>query len=256
MQQKIAFGLLAAGLLGLFARGQWQQGELERLSGEVAALKQLGPEIEDAVGVPFVAQHVAGQAPTTAPDLPGVRHQPAEAAAAGSEGRVVEALSDKRTERPVAPAVQATRDQLMEVLESDDPQVRERVQALVDEVNEARRDERREQRQQRWETRTASRLETLAKQVSLSQQQQDALFAIMTAARDRAAEAFRSARESGGDFEAAREEAMKARKTAQAEASELLDERQMQAFDAMLDEERGPGRGPGGGGGSGRRSGP
>lgn len=126
--------------------------------------------------------------------------------------------------------------ELLALLESDDPVVRERMRKLVAEQEQALRDEERVRRQAAWEERTSKRLDELAKQVSLTPQQVDALFAILTASRDKIGEAFRAARESH-DFGQAEEQIEQYEKEADEEARGLLDAKQYEAYEAMRADE-------------------
>jgi hypothetical protein len=126
--------------------------------------------------------------------------------------------------------------ELLALLESDDPVVQERMRKLVAEQEQALRDEERGRRQAAWEERTSKRLDELANQVSLTPQQVDALFAIMTASRDKIGETFRAARETH-DFGQAEDQIEQHEKQADDEARGLLDAKQYEAYEAMRADE-------------------
>jgi hypothetical protein len=218
-------------------RGQLQQGEIDQLSARLAELRQA---VEERVHDEYPSTIVE----PTAPARP-VRLHAGDDDAAGSGSRGADAQRPSRSaivpaERWTERTPEAVHDELIRILDSEDPEVRSRVRDMVVAAEEGLRDERREQRQQRWEARSLERLGQLAQEVSLTAHQQDALFAILTVARDRAADAFRQGRE-GGDIDQARAQARKAHDEASGEARELLDDKQFQAFSKMLEQER-PGR--------------
>jgi hypothetical protein len=236
MRDKVLFALLLLAVAGLFARGQLQQTEIDELAAKLEQLQAAAPPLEEDDGIaPSTVQALAGHRPA--------RMGEAEAAA-GSGARVAAVELEAPAGEPAhwtKRSPEAVHDELLRILDSDNPEVRGRVREMVEAAEESLRDERRERRQERWEARSLERLAQLGHDVSLTQHQQDALFAILTVARDRAAEAFRAGREKG-DFEQAREQARKARDEANAEARELLDDKQYKAFADMLEEERPGGR--------------
>lgn len=241
-------GVLAVGLL--LWRQQGQQAEIDSLRADMRLLKadaelpEGGRGPETVSGAPRDSDE--GEAGRPAAGTPRPR---AQGDAAGSDAPAAPEAPRVGDRAWTRQAPEAAHDELLELLASDDPAVRARVREVVEAAEEERRDERREQWQQRWESHTLERLGTLGQQVSLSQQQQDALFAILTVARDRAAEVLRQSREQGGDFREAREQLAKFREDARSEARELLDAKQYEAFEQMMEEERGRGAGRRGGGG-------
>lgn len=125
---------------------------------------------------------------------------------------------------------------VVEVLESDDPSVRESIGSLVRDELEQERDQRWERRQQRRAERQQTQIEELAASVDLSVTQQEGLAELLTAEREVIGQAFRDARESGG-FEEARELVEQAREETAASARRLLDDEQYEAWTVQREEE-------------------
>jgi hypothetical protein len=139
---------------------------------------------------------------------------------------------------PSEPA-RVVRDALLDVLSTDDPELRQGFRNLVREEQAVLRDEQRERRQTQWEEQTSTRLATFRRDNGLTQDQEDGLFALLTAARDRTGELFRGARESDAPPSRvevrARMDAI--RKETDGEVRELLDARQFDAFQKLQEEE-------------------
>lgn len=243
MALKLGLAVVLSGTLGLLL---WlhsllddQRSEVERLQARIETLERKVREggAAPAWQAPIKATANAGAQPTRAP---AARIEVDEALRA----RLL-AAPDRSGQAPSEPA-REVRDALLDVLSTEDPELREGFRNLVREEQAALRDERREARQTRWEERTSERIATLAQEHGLSRSQQDALFAILTAARDAISETFREAREA--DAPPAREEMRAkidaARTRADDEARELLDGEQFKAYEAMRDEGGlvGPGR--------------
>jgi len=241
--------LMAATLLLLLVQTQMQQREIRALEGRIdsvagaaatreyprAAAPRGGIEraARDPLNVPddleVPPQHersVRGAVPITDRYAPAAAIDQQEFAARVGGDRTLE--RSKRTA--------GLRDALVEVLEAQDPELQDRLRAVVKDQRELERDSRREKRQTRWEEDTLSRLGTLSQQVGLDQSQQDSLFAILSRARDLTGEAFRAAREDHS-FGEAREKASSLRQEADGEARELLSDKQYAAYEQMRDEE-------------------
>lgn len=233
---KAGYGLAAVGAIGLLAAFQWQQGQIETLQRRVDTLEgelaefdipTLGVHPDDRTTLPSrapAAARVAG-----GQDGPVAAHLPT-AARPTTEGAPGQAPQPRYSDDQAMRAVVAA-------LESDRPEIQEKVREVVRAQQEALWDERRERRQVMWEQRENARLERLATEANLSQSQVDALFAILTASRDRVGEMFRDARQNQS-FEGVHERAEEIRKQADAEAQELLDEQQYKAYQSMREEQR------------------
>jgi hypothetical protein len=129
------------------------------------------------------------------------------------------------------------------VLDSGEPDVQSRLREIVQSEQESLRDQQRERRQQRWEGNVLSRLEKLGGDHPVDSQQQDALFGLLTAERDRIRELFREAGDEQ-DFDKMREQIQRLRAESDAEAQALLGADQFRDYQAMREEDRqrGPGR--------------
>lgn len=235
--QAVGRWLAALALAAVLAGGGWlvselraQRAALAALRAQVAALavtqQEFAPDPAWAGGT-TTAPSTTAAAPTR--QAPGWLAQGAPAPAQGATGGAAERVREVRD-------TPALREALVELLDSDDPKVKEKLQQAVQAQEEARRDEMRDARAARWEERTVSRISELAGKVQLDQGQQDALYAILARNRDRAGEAFRAAREDRS-FGEAREKVQAFRTEADAEARELLSDTQYEAYVKMRDEE-------------------
>jgi hypothetical protein len=221
--------LLGAGFFHVW-REQAEQERLERrveaLQAKVDALNgemQEGAAPDSPVGL-GAAPRAAGAAAASEP--------PATAEPMGARAMTAMPMG----EGPVDRAAPGTQAQLLAVLESDDPVIQERMRKLIADQEVALRDQERERRQAAWEERTSSRLEELSRQVSLTPQQVDALFAILTASHDKVGESFRAARETH-DFGQAEQQIEQHEKQADEEARGLLDSKQYEAYQTMRAED-------------------
>jgi hypothetical protein len=173
------------------------------LESEVAQLKQRrgrrGPPAARAEGERRGRGRAAGSmAPTTG-------------GGAGVEARVVEALTEE-------------------------DEVRGAVQDLVREEMETQRQERWERRRERIEERAAERIEQLAEDASLSDQQTEQLGELLADERDRFFNLFAEARQTMA-WDEAREQSETIRSESDAAVAELLTGTQLEAFQAMREEE-------------------
>lgn len=125
---------------------------------------------------------------------------------------------------------------VMEALESYNPQIRDRLRAVVQEEQERLREEAREERRERWDQRTEDRLAKLTDNVSLSPHQLSSLTEWLSLERDQITEVFRQARRDHS-FGEAREKAQKFRNETNEEVKGLLDDDQFTAYQAMREEE-------------------
>ena len=129
------------------------------------------------------------------------------------------------------------KESLIEALDEGDPEVEERIGALVRDQLETEREERWDRRQERMEERSRERLTTLADDVGLDAAQVDVLHAALTAERDQIVPLFRAAREDG-NWREAREKATVVRAATDEQVAESLDAEQLQGWQEMRDEEQ------------------
>mgnify|MGYP000182460894 CR=1 FL=1 len=127
-------------------------------------------------------------------------------------------------------------DAVLEVLDSDDPEVRDRLDALVRDSMEAEREERWERRRERIEQRVAERLDQLAQDASLNDAQVDALDTALAAEREEIFALFRQAREDGS-WADARDKADAIRAATDERVAGQLDDTQRDAWDSFREEE-------------------
>ncbi len=134
------------------------------------------------------------------------------------------------------------RDALIEALDEGDPEVEDRIGALVkDQLNE-QREERIERRQERVEQRSRQRVDRLAESVGLDASQIEILNDALQAERQQTFALFRAAREDQTWGEA-REKADAIRGETDSTVSESLDASQMEAWQEMREEEQSRRRG-------------
>ncbi len=122
------------------------------------------------------------------------------------------------------------------MLDSDDPQVRERLDALVRDSLEEEREQRMERRRERAEQRAAERLDQLANDANLTRAQVDELDAALAQEREEIFAIFRAAREDGS-WNEARQKAGEIRTGTDEKVAELLSEGQLDAWNAMREED-------------------
>jgi Spy/CpxP family protein refolding chaperone len=108
--------------------------------------------------------------------------------------------SAKAAPAPPAPRVSVTQDELARVesavlnlLESDHPELRAKLQAVVQEQQHAQQQQQRETRRERWVARREARLLTLSESAGVTPEQRQAILTIMLANRDQAEELRRDA---------------------------------------------------------------
>lgn len=131
-----------------------------------------------------------------------------------------------------------TESAIMDLLESDNPVLQERLKEVIRLEQEQLVEERRERWQVRWIERTRKRLSQLAEQVGLSSEQEEWLSTAIEAERQQISEAFNEARRSGS-FREARSEARQLRKaTDEGAQAELQDKEQFEAYLEMREEDR------------------
>ncbi len=155
-------------------------------------------------------------------------------------------------------AVSVRPDAVVDALESEDPEVQERVRAALRREVDALRDERRDERRTRREERANEQVDAFAEKAGLSSMQTEELKTLLESEREQVRDIFRTARQDG-DFANIRTKIASIREQTDSEAVPGLDEEQAAAYEKMREEEierftggRGGGRNRGGGEGGGR----
>lgn len=176
-----------------------------------------------------------------------VRHLEAQLDAPARAGRVERrARPPQRVEAPAAPgapmvvpaaAPPSSPGALMDLLESDDPVLRERFRAVLQEEQQNLFEERREQQQARQAERAHERVTRLAARVQLSEQQVNWLNDALDAERDQVSDAFAKAREDQ-NFPEARDKAAQIRAATDEQVKAQLKGDQFSAYQDMREEER------------------
>jgi hypothetical protein len=168
--------------------------------------------------------------------------------------------SDEELKKLVAaatdPSAQAGSGNVLDALESDDPEVRDRIKAVIREEQAMLREEERELRQLRRAERIDQKFDEFSTRVNLSEQQNKALSDLLSSEREKIRELRRKGREGDNGIDV-RKEAQQLRSENDAKVKELLDDDQYEEF-SKVREERGfgggrQGRGGRGGGGRGGR---
>jgi hypothetical protein len=134
------------------------------------------------------------------------------------------------------------RDALIEALDEGDPEVEDRIGALVKDQMEEQREERWERRQERFEERSRERVDRLADSVGLDAGQIETLNNALQAERQQTFTLFRAAREDHTWGEA-REKADAIRAETDSTVSESLNATQMDAWQEMREDEQSRHRG-------------
>ena len=222
--------------LGALAFGAFDQGRrIERLEGELKALRASVREASDSVPV--------AASPTYAP-VPRPTNVPSTAAAPTTPSAEV-----TRAE----PRVAVTHDEVariesavLSLLEADRPELREKLRAVVQEQQQSLEQEQREERRERWAARHQARLLELGNEIGLTAEQQASILHITLATRDQ----IRDVRQSAQTPEAineAREKSQALREQSEAQIRALMKPDQYEAYRQRFeddDDERRPrGRG-------------
>lgn len=205
----------AAAAASVEARLAELEREVEQLRAEVRTLRGAGaPTFGPAPGA------MALRGSTARPRVPGTLLPPTAREAASVGGQEV----------------------LQQMVESDDPEVRERFQELVRDELDSARSERWERRQQRRTERREARLEQLRADAGLRADQLGGLQLLLEDEDEQITDLFRAAREDGS-FEEARDKIRELHAATDEEIAGLLDEDQYAAWQEMRDEgRRGRGR--------------
>ncbi|HCP48560.1 MAG TPA: hypothetical protein DIU15_21155 [Deltaproteobacteria bacterium] len=125
---------------------------------------------------------------------------------------------------------------VIDALDSDDPDIRQRLGSLVRDEMEEQREQRREERREKRRQRMEAMLEELAEQHQFTDSQYQGLSDLISEERDEISELFRAAREDHS-FGQARERAQEIREETEAEAQNILNEEQYAAWSAKREEE-------------------
>lgn len=143
----------------------------------------------------------------------------------------------RRIGRATADQEVPARAALIEALDEADPEIQDRIGALVQDQMEEQQEERRQRREQRFAERSAEAVAHLAEQVGLDARQVQTLNAALEAEREQTFALFRAAREDQ-TWGAAREKADAIRAQTDSDVAQTLDAEQLQAWQEMRDEEQ------------------
>jgi len=177
---------------------------ITKLEGDVAAMSRRGRG--SAKAKPMGERAPRGRRAEAMAAMPG-----ADDYGSGVEARVVEAITGEE-------------------------EVRGAVQDLVREEMETQRTERWERRRERIEQRSADRMDQLASDADLSEDQHESVSTLLSTERDRVFELFAEARQTMA-WDEAREQAEAIRAESDAKVAELLSPTQQEAFQAMREEQ-------------------
>lgn len=233
--------LVTAGLvvvIGALGFGVFDQGRrIERLEGELKALRANVREASDDVPIAASPTYAPVPRPETAP----VTGAPAIAPAA-QPARVEPRVAVTHDE------VARVESAVLSLLEADRPELREKLRAVVQEQQQNLEQEQREERRERWVARHQARLLELGKEIGLSDEQQESILHITLATRDQIRDIRQSA-ETPEAINAAREQGRALREQSETQIRALMKPDQYEAYRQRFedddDDERGPrGRGP------------
>jgi len=211
---------------------------------EVAALSRRVDALEREVRELREARDSAAQ--TEAPSVAAARGEPAGAGRPSASPREQVEAWNAREGKAV--------DAVLDVLDSDEPEVRERVSGLVRQELEDAKQQEREQRQARRLEREEERTRELASSLGLDAATGETFVKTLVGEREKMMELFGKAREEGS-FDEAREQVEGMRAETDMKMRKLLSDKQFEAYVASRDEEGGRWGGGGGGRGRGGRGG-
>jgi hypothetical protein len=144
---------------------------------------------------------------------------------------------------PPAPRVAVSEDEVARVesavlslLESDHPELREKLRAVVQEQQQSLEQAEREERRERWIARNEARLLELGAQVGLSTEQREQLSSILLVTRDQVMDVRQSA-QTPEQIAAAREKIRGLREQSETQIRELLSTQQYEAYKAEFDDD-------------------
>ena len=161
----------------------------------------------------------------------------------GSARRGQRALDDGAGQRPMSTTAAMARsvegsgeEQILKVLESEDPEVRDRLRDVIDDELHSRREERREERRERQKANAEKVVQNLINDYGISDKQAGTLRDLLSDEREQVREFFELARQDHSWGEA-RDKAQDLREENNSEASELLDEDAYKAWQDQRDAE-------------------
>ena len=127
-------------------------------------------------------------------------------------------------------------EQVLEVLESENPEVRERLRDVIDDELHARREQRREERREQKKANAEQMVQDLVTNHEISSDQADSLRGLLNDEHDQIRGFFEAARQDHSWGEA-RDKAQDLREENDAEASELLSQDAYSAWQEQRDAE-------------------
>lgn len=142
------------------------------------------------------------------------------------------------TEASPPPPLSARAHDVLEVLESYDPGVRDRLRAVIQEEQAILREQERDYRAERRDARTLRLVEALAEKTNLTTADVDFLYGQLTSERQEIRVIFRTARLEG-TFGEAHGQASKLRDETDAAVAEKLTDEQYEAYETMREGQRG-----------------
>lgn len=126
---------------------------------------------------------------------------------------------------------------VLSVLETEDPEVRERLEEIFDGQRDRMREERIGRRRARIEERAKERFEGFSAAANLTSTQAEEIEPMLEEERDQISDVFRSAREGDIDRRDAREQIGVIRSATDEEAKAVLEPEQQAEYDKMRQEE-------------------
>ena len=155
-------------------------------------------------------------------------------------GRMGQQLANASRSPPAAMASTGSAtdsgETVLEVLESDDPNVRDRLSDVIDDELSARRERRWEERRERRAAQAEQMVTDLSREHRLSAGQQQTLRDLLSDEQEQISEFFQAARQDHSWGEA-RDKAQDLREENDAEAMELLDDEAYAAWQGKRDDE-------------------
>lgn len=213
MTMRILTAVAAALVLGALGfRMLDQEKRIERLSDEVKALREARAE--------RTIERVVTTAPVPRPSVPASAADPARPAAAA----------------PPAPRAEVSREEIarvesavLDLLETDHPELREKLRAVVQEQQQSLEQAQREERRERWIARNEARLIELSTKAGITVEQREQLSNIILATRDQISDV-RQAAQKPEEIAAARAKVRALRDQSDVQIRELLSAPQYEAF--------------------------
>jgi len=234
MARRLLYVVAGLALVWLGLHLYEQDRQIAALRNELDALRAVSAEPDAAPWIPDARSKL--HVPPPAASSPSAPVPKAPAAAAPTAAPRAPVSSDE---------VARVESALLGLLESDRPELREKLRAVVQEQQETLEHEQRELRRERWISRAEERLAELSGSAALSAEQRQTILQIMLANRDQIADLMRSA-DTSEAFANARQTARRLREETDTRVRELLNPKQYEAFKQKFedDDERRPPRGP------------